>query len=141
MKTLILGPLDYPSARQDLILANYNQNVYSAYYAVEGIYSRSARNNIELPSGYAALMLLAAAQMTDKEYESSDIFFGLMPQKYHVDRIIEYNYETLMAQEALVSSHYPAFEDEFYTTANITHSCNNIMEAIKLAQSPTEDSD
>lgn len=140
MKTLVLGPLDYPSIRKDLILMNYKQNVYSIYYTFEGIYASYARKD-EKMENQTSLMLLMASQMTDKEYESSDIFFGLVPKKYHFDRVIEYNYDTLMAQEALISDHVKDFEDKFYTTADITHSCENIMEAIKLAQSETEDSD
>lgn len=140
MKTLVLGPLDYPSIRKDLILMNYKQNVYSVYYAFEGIYASYARKEQKMEN-QTSLMLLMASQMTDKEYEESDIFFGLAPKKYHFDRVIEYNYDTLMAQEALISDHVKDFEDKFYTTADITHSCDNIMEAIKLAQSEAEDSD
>jgi hypothetical protein len=79
--------------------------------------------------------------MTDKEYESSDIFFGLAPKRYHFDRVIVYNYDTLIAQEALINSHYKCFEEQFYNINDVTDSCINIMEAIKLAQSKTEDSD
>lgn len=140
MKTLILGPLDYPSIRQDLTLMNYQQNVYSVYYAFEGVYASFAKKEETMPN-QTAVMLLMANEMTQKEYDSSDIFFGLAPKRFHFDRVIEYNYNTLMAQEALISDHMKDFEDKFYTTLDITHSVSNIMEAIKLAQSPTEDSD
>lgn len=140
MKTLILGPLDYPSIRQDLILMNYNQNIYSIYYAFEGIYASFAKRNEPMPY-QTATMLLLAEQMTEKEYETSNILFGLASKKFHFDRVIEYNYDTLIAQEAEIEDHIKDFEDNFYTTADITHSCENIMEAIKLAQSSTEESD
>lgn len=140
MKTLILGPLDYPSIRQDLVLINAYQNVYSIYYAFEGVYASFARKG-EKMDNQVAVMLLMADEMTQEEYDSSDIFFGLAPKRFQFDRIIEYNYDTLMAQEALISDHYKPFEDKFYTTLDITHSCKNIMEAIKLAQSSTKESD
>ncbi len=134
MKILVLGPLDYPSIRQDLILMNYQQNIYSIYYAFEGMYATFMKRGDTLEN-QTALMLLLANSMTDKEYNSTNIFFGLAPKRYHFDRIIEYNHNTLMAQEALVSSHFNEFEDQFYTTMNATDSCEDLMEAIKLAQS------
>lgn len=134
MKILILGPLDYPSVKADLTLMNYNENVYSVYYAFEGFFAKLAKEGHRLDN-QTALMLYLAENMTQKEYDSSEIFFGLAPKKYHFDIIIEYNYNTLMAQEALAESYIRDFQNMFYTTADITHSCENIMEAIKLAQS------
>jgi hypothetical protein len=133
MKTLILGPLDYPSIRQDLIFMNYQNNVYSIYYAFEGMYATFAKRGDTLEN-QTGLMLLLANSMTEKEYESSDIFFGLAPKRYHFDRVIVYNYDTLIAQEALINSHYKCFEEQFYNINDVTDSCINIMEAIKLAQ-------
>ena len=140
MKILVLGPLDYPSVKADLILMNYNQNIYSAYYAFEGMYAKLAKEGHKL-SDQTALLVYLAENMTQKEYDSSEIFFGLAPKKYHFDAIIEYNYDTLIAQEALLGSYIRDFEDKFYTTADITHSCENIMEAIKFAQSEAIRSD
>ena len=140
MKTLILGPLDYPSIRQDLTLMNYQENVYSIYYVFEGVYASFAKREETMPN-QTSVMLLMANEMTQKEYDSADIFFGLAPKRFHFDRVIEYNYNTLMAQEALISDHVKDFEDKFYTTLDITDSVPNIMEAIKLAQSSAEDSD
>lgn len=140
MKTLILGPLDYPSARLDLILMNYKQNIYSIYFAFEGIYSQYATKGEEMPNQTATILLLAE-QMTEKEYESADIFFGLAPKKFHFDRIIEYNYDILSTQEAALENHIPDFEEKFYTTADITHSCKDFKEAVEFAQSPATESD
>ena len=141
MKTLILGPIDYPSARQDLILLNYNDNVYSTLYAFEGVYAVTTREGKRLESGSTSLLLYLSEEFTDKEYESSDIFFGLVPKTREIDRIICYNFDSLSSQEALLMSYFPDFTTKFYNTSDITHKVDNIMEAIKLAQSPTEDSD
>jgi hypothetical protein len=141
MKTLILGPIDYPSARQDLILMNYNENVYSTLYAFEGMYAATTREGKQLSGGTISLLLYLSEEFTDKEYDSSDIFFGFVPKTRKIDRVICYNFDSLSAQEALLLSYFPEVTSKFYTTADITHKVDNIMEAIKLAQSPTEDSD
>jgi len=134
MKILILGPLNYESARQDLILMNYRQNVYSAYYAVEGLISQNFKRGVDV-SNKTHLMIMSGLMFTQKEYEVCDIIFGLLPKTYDVDMVICYNPVELSTQEAFVASHTPDFYSTFYTTEDRTHTVPNIMEAIKLAQS------
>lgn len=133
MKTLILGPLDYPSARRDLILFNHNNEVYSICYALEGLIMSQIKSGKKLENE-VAIALLLADHMTQKEYDSSDIFFGLAPKKYHFDRVLCYNKELISAQEDEIRDHYKSFDDGFWTTVDITEEYSNIMEAIKHAK-------
>lgn len=139
MKILILGPIDYPSARQDLILLNYNQNIYSSLFVFEGLYSALTRENVPIESQTSMILYLSEA-LSEKEYNSSEIHFGLVPKKYSFDKIICYNFDILSTQEARLKMDFKDFEDKFYTTKNVTDKVDNIMEAIKLAQSKTEGS-
>jgi hypothetical protein len=140
MKILILSSLDYPSIRKDLVLINAYQNVYSIYYAFEGLYAAMAKKG-ETLENQTSLMLLLAKEMTQKEFDGSEIFFGLVPRKFDFDKVISYNFDTVSAQESVLRDHYRKFDKEFYTSDDITDKCDNIMEAIKLAQSSTKESD
>lgn len=141
MKVLILGPIDYPSIRKDLQLINYNNKVYSTYYAFEGMYAATNREGKMLEGGTTELFLYLSETMRDSEYNVCDILFGFVPKTRHVDKVICYNYDTLSSQEALMTSYFKDFPDKFYTTADITDRVDNIMEAIKLAQYATGSSD
>lgn len=140
MKILVLGPLNYTSARKDLELMNYNKNLYSNLFAFEGFYAHYARKEERMDSE-TAMMLLLADQMTQKEYDSFELFFGLAPKKYKFDMVICYNYDLLSSQEAALQMNYRDFKINFYTTDDLTHKSDNIMEAILLAQSKTTVSD
>ena len=141
MKVLILGPIDYPSIRRDLQLINYNNKVYSTYYAFEGMYAATTREGKMLDGGTTELFLYLSETMRNSEYNVCDILFGFVPKTRHIDKIICYNYDTLSAQEALMTSYFKDFPEKFYTTADITDRVDNIMEAIKLAQYATGSSD
>lgn len=130
MKTLILGPLNYDDVRKDLQLINYKNNVSSIYFVLEGLIANLYRiGQKEINS--TALSLFLAEGMSDKEYETFDIVYGLAPKSRHFDRVICYNYDVLEIQEKEISDHYEPFEDKFWTTADVTDVYPNIMEMIK----------
>lgn len=130
MKILILGPLNYDDVRRDLQLINYKNNVSSIYFVLEGLIANMYRiGQKEVNS--TALALYLAQEMSDKEYDSFDIVFGLAPKSRHFDKVICYNYDVLEIQEKQIEDHYPAFEDQFWTTADVTDVYPNIMEMIK----------
>ena len=91
MKVLILGPIDYPSIRKDLQLINYNNKVYSTYYAFEGMYAATTREGKMLHGGTTELLLYLSETMRDSEYDVCDILFGFVPKTKHVDKVICYN--------------------------------------------------
>ena len=130
MKILILGPLNYDDIRKDLQLINYKNNVSSIYFVLEGLIANLYRiGQKEINS--TALSLFLAKGMSSKEYDSFEIVYGLAPKSRHFDKVICYNYDVLEIQEKEIENHYAPFEDEFWTTSDVTDVYPNIMEMIK----------
>lgn len=140
MKILILGPLNYEDARRDLILLNYNNEIYSIYYTLEGLIFHEFRKGRELNNKTEVAMYLAS-KFTENEYLNFDVFYGLISKDFHFDRVIVYNKDVLESQEAAIGSSYRSFEKEFYTTKDATEFYDNIMEAIKSVKPKAEGSD
>jgi hypothetical protein len=139
MKILILGPLNYEDARRDLALLNYNNDIYSIYYTLEGLVMHEIRKGHNLNNKTEVAMYLAS-KFTEAEYMKFDSFYGLISKDFYFDKIIVYNKDILESQEAAVSSMYSSFDKEFYTTKDATHFYENIMEAIKGVEPEAESS-
>lgn len=140
MKILILGPMNYDDARRDLKILNYQKQVYSVYYTLEGLEFMALEAN-EFKKGLenkTEIALLLASKIEEKEYFKFNVFFGPMSKRFSFDKIIAYNTDILSTQEERIAYSYKPFYEEFYSTKDATHVYSNLMEALLSAESKTE---
>jgi hypothetical protein len=135
MKILILGPLDYPTAREHLQTLNIAKNIYSSYFTLESLLASSVLSGSEFAQTAVALEI--SKVLTEKEYETYDIHYGLVPKSRHFDKVICYNFNVLSSQETYVSMGFRDFGNIFYTSADTTDKVESLVDVLRIIQPRT----
>ena len=135
MKILILGPLDYPTAREHLQTLNILNNIYSSYFVLEVLLASTILSGSEFAITSTAFHL--SKNLTEKEYLGFDIHYGLVPKTRHFDRVICYNFDILSAQEEFVRMTFKDFDETFYTTKDVTETVGGLVDVLRIIKPRT----
>jgi len=135
MKILILGPLDYPTAREHLQTLNISDNIYSSYFVLEVLLASTILSGSEFAITATAFHL--SKNLTEKEYQGFDIHYGLAPKNYHFDRVVCYNFDVLSAQEEFVKMTFKEFGETFYTTKDVTEKVGGLVDVLRIIKPRT----
>ena len=137
MKILILGPLDYPTAREHLQTINISDNIYSSYFVLEVLLASTILKNSDFAITATAFQL--SKNLTEKEYQGFDIHYGLAPKNYHFDRVVCYNFDVLSAQEEFVKMSFKEFGETFYTTKDVTEKVGGLVDVLRIVKPRTKE--